>query len=306
MLRTSSILIVFTLLLIGGVDATEWSEAITITAGTQQQILVFGVHENGTDAYDSDRDEPAPPSAPGSLFEAFFRVTDSLFPGLYTDIRGTIDEKNPERIWEIRLTSKEEAAVISWNIASIPRNITPILISPENVNYDMKKVSFITIPKDEWGGRTIFIKAEYNPIPPLVADFAATTRTGTAPLTVHFSDITPGSPTAWLWTFGDGSTCSDQHPITTYTSPGRYTVTLTASDSGESTRRTKENYITVFPKGDLNRNGRVDIGDVASVAWMAAGLMTADIDADFNGDGKVDNADAARIAYYYVGFISVL
>lgn len=303
---TSYFLIFFILLLIGTVDAVEWSEEITITAGNQEQILVFGVHEKGTDSYDSGLDEPAPPSAPGSVFEAFFKITDPLFPGLYTDIRGSIDENNQERVWEIRLVAKENDAVISWNTVSIPRNITCTLRSPDNVDQDMKKVSFIIIPKDKWGVQSIVIKAEYNLIPPLVADFTTPIRTGTSTLTVHFTDTTTGNPTAWLWTFGDGSTSSDQHPVKTYTSPGTYTVSLTASDSGENARRTKENYIAVFPNGDLNRNGRVDIGDVAAVAWMAAGIMTADVEADFNKDGRVNNADAARIAYYYVGSISSL
>jgi subtilisin family serine protease len=59
-------------------------------------------------------------------------------------------------------------------------------------------------------------------------------------------------------------------------------------------------------RGDLNGNGRVDIGDLSRVAWMAAGLTPIDMRADFNGDGKVDGADAALIAYYYVGKINVL
>ncbi|HQP72098.1 MAG TPA: dockerin type I domain-containing protein, partial [Methanoculleus sp.] len=59
-------------------------------------------------------------------------------------------------------------------------------------------------------------------------------------------------------------------------------------------------------KGDFNGNGRVDIGDVARVAWMAIGLTPVDMGADFNGDGKVDAADAAKIAYYYVGKIPSL
>ncbi|MCQ1539097.1 hypothetical protein FTO68_08905 [Methanocalculus taiwanensis] len=59
-------------------------------------------------------------------------------------------------------------------------------------------------------------------------------------------------------------------------------------------------------RGDLNQNDRIDIGDVAKVAWMAAGLIDPDPAADFNSDGGVDAADAARIAYYYVGKNQVL
>ncbi|MCQ1537746.1 S8 family serine peptidase [Methanocalculus taiwanensis] len=59
--------------------------------------------------------------------------------------------------------------------------------------------------------------------------------------------------------------------------------------------------LRVRMRGDFNDNGRIDIGDVARVAYMAAGLITVDLEADFNGDGVVDAADAAKIAYVYVG-----
>jgi len=59
-------------------------------------------------------------------------------------------------------------------------------------------------------------------------------------------------------------------------------------------------------RGDFNGNGRVDIGDVTRVAYMAVGLLPSDLAADFNGDSIVDAADAARIAWYYVGEISSL
>jgi hypothetical protein len=59
-------------------------------------------------------------------------------------------------------------------------------------------------------------------------------------------------------------------------------------------------------KGDLNGNGRVDIGDVSRVAYMAIGLVDEELRGDFSYDGTVKAADAARIAYYYVGKIPAL
>ena len=62
-------------------------------------------------------------------------------------------------------------------------------------------------------------------------------------------------------------------------------------------------FIQLTALGDFNENGRIDIGDVSRVAYMAAGLTLVDQRADFNGDGVVDGADAAQIAYAYVGKI---
>jgi len=65
---------------------------------------------------------------------------------------------------------------------------------------------------------------------------------------VGFNDSTSYLPTAWDWSFGDNTPNStDQHPVHTYTAPGNYTVTLTASNAyGKSTIQ-KADYITVTP-----------------------------------------------------------
>jgi len=64
--------------------------------------------------------------------------------------------------------------------------------------------------------------------------------------------------------------------------------------------------ITVGIKGDFNGNGRVDIGDVAKVAFMVARKVPEDVNADFNENGRVDIGDAAKIAFYLAGKVSEL
>ena len=64
--------------------------------------------------------------------------------------------------------------------------------------------------------------------------------------------------------------------------------------------------ITVGIKGDFNDNGRVDIGDVAKVAFMVAGNVPDDLNADFNENGRVDIGDAAKIAFYLAGKVREL
>ncbi|HNT08898.1 S8 family serine peptidase, partial [Methanoculleus sp.] len=72
--------------------------------------------------------------------------------------------------------------------------------------------------------------------PILQSNFTANTTTGTAPLTVQFTDASTGSPNEWFWDFGDNTTSTDQNPIHTYTVPGNYTVSFTvANDHGEDT-----------------------------------------------------------------------
>lgn len=78
--------------------------------------------------------------------------------------------------------------------------------------------------------------------PPL-ADFTASPRSGQVPLPVAFSDRSAGTPSSWLWSFGDGETSAARSPSHTYTRPGRYTVTLTVSNNLGSNKKTVTDYI---------------------------------------------------------------
>ncbi|MEL6134178.1 MAG: PKD domain-containing protein, partial [Bacteroidota bacterium] len=78
-----------------------------------------------------------------------------------------------------------------------------------------------------------------------VADFSGFPQTLVAGNNVTFSDQSTNNPTSWSWSFGDGTTSSAQNPIKTYTLPGTYTVSLTASNSSGSDTEIKTNYITV-------------------------------------------------------------
>ena len=79
------------------------------------------------------------------------------------------------------------------------------------------------------------------------AEFRANITEGYADLAVQFTDQSQGDVTKWQWDFGDRVTSSDQNPVHTYTTPGTYTVKLTASkDGAQSSTRTRSGYITVI------------------------------------------------------------
>lgn len=80
----------------------------------------------------------------------------------------------------------------------------------------------------------------------LTADFSASPTSGNAPLTVIFTDLSTGNPTAWSWNFGDGTTSTQQNPEHTYTNSGIYTVKLTISDGVSIISKTRDNYISVI------------------------------------------------------------
>ncbi len=77
------------------------------------------------------------------------------------------------------------------------------------------------------------------------ANFSASPTSGTAPLTVTFTDSSTGSITAWSWNFGDGTTSTAKNAAKSYSNSGTYTVELTVTGSGGSNTATKSNYISV-------------------------------------------------------------
>ena len=77
------------------------------------------------------------------------------------------------------------------------------------------------------------------------ANFAAEPTAGCAPLYVQFTDLSTGSPTSWLWDFGDGATSTEQHPVHVYDIPGSYTVSLTATNDCGSDTHVEPAYIQV-------------------------------------------------------------
>lgn len=90
---------------------------------------------------------------------------------------------------------------------------------------------------------TIISKAQ------LQANFNADTTKGCEAISaVQFNDLSTGSPTSWLWDFGNGNTSPLQNPIASYASPGVYTVSLTISKGGNQDTETKTNYIEVYNK----------------------------------------------------------
>ena len=89
------------------------------------------------------------------------------------------------------------------------------------------------------------VKTEYIRVGVPDVAFTANVTDGNKPLTVQFTDESTKEPTAWLWTFGDGQTSTEQHPAPTYTTAGMKTVTLKATNANGAATLTRTNYITV-------------------------------------------------------------
>ena len=88
-------------------------------------------------------------------------------------------------------------------------------------------------------------------VSPPVAGFSAGPASGTAPLSVSFTNLSTGA-TNYSWAFGDGHTSTLTNPANTYTNPGTYSVTLTAVGPGGTNALTQHQ---LHPRG-LSAPGR--------------------------------------------------
>ena len=75
--------------------------------------------------------------------------------------------------------------------------------------------------------------------PPPIPSFTPNVTIGCAPLSINFTNTTPGG-SSYLWNFGDGSTGTGFNPTHTYTANGTYTVTMTMVDANGCTGTTTE------------------------------------------------------------------
>ncbi len=126
--------------------------------------------------------------------------------------------------------------------------------------------------------------------PPVVADFSGTPLAGGAPLLVNFTDSSTGSPTAWQWDFeNDGTVDSTlQNPNFTYTSPGNYTVKLTATGPGGTDDETKLSYVAVAGAVVADFTTSANNGSSIQFTDLTTGSPTT-WQWDFDNDGTTDS-----------------
>ena len=221
-------------------------------------------------------------------------------------------------------------------VAALVKAVNPSLTSAQikNIILSTVDVKSSLSGKVASGGRLNAYKAVVATLPaPPVADFTGTPRSGTAPITVVFTDLSANAPTTWNWTFGDGSNLNTtvRNPVHTYVSGGNYTVLLNVTNIGGFNSTIKVGYVNltngtttmgVFRNGmwflrNSNSNGMADLafpygqsGDVPVVGdWDRNGLDTVGVFRNgmfYLRNSTTNGAPDVSFAYGTVGDVPVV
>lgn len=102
-------------------------------------------------------------------------------------------------------------------------------------------------------------------------DFFANQTTGTPPLAVLFTGRSAKTARQWNWSFGDGSTSTQQNPVHVYRGIGRYTVTLQVSSDSETEIIRKPVYVETTGNPNAGPHGML---------WITSTPLSASVYVD--------------------------
>ncbi|MGH8470457.1 MAG: PKD domain-containing protein, partial [Gammaproteobacteria bacterium] len=160
--------------------------------------------------------------------------------------------------------------------------------------------------KTTWSGLSNQVSATI-PSPPTVpaAGFNANPTSGTAPLTVTFTDTSTGNITTWSWNFGDGTTSSSKNATKIYTKPGSYSVGLTVTGPAGSNTATRTISVAAaapvanFTATPLSGTAPLAVGFTNSSTGAVSGYSWS------FGDGGTSSASSPAYTYTTAGTYSV-
>jgi hypothetical protein len=122
-------------------EQQEWSVTMTAATATEgsNPNLGFGTNDDATDGFDSGIDIPHP--QPPTVFDAYFSISDGLFPQLDRDYRAPGDTVE----WALNVGSNPEEIGLTWDTSAVPQDV-PLWMTGTGVQVDMKDVSNTVLP----------------------------------------------------------------------------------------------------------------------------------------------------------------
>ncbi|NCD34685.1 MAG: PKD domain-containing protein [Spartobacteria bacterium] len=149
--------------------------------------------------------------------------------------------------------SDESSGSITNRLWSFGDGVSASSINPEHT-YTTAGTYTITLNVTGEVGKDRVIRTNavmVSPVPVLAA-FSVSKRYSDITRVLRFSDESSGDGGQWSWSFGDGSSSTNQHPEHQYTSAGLYDVSLTVSGPGGISTENKTGYIQITDEPGVN------------------------------------------------------
>lgn len=182
------------------------------------------------------------------------------------------DNTNPSTGETVSFTDLSLNTPTSWDWSFDPATITYMegtssASQNPKVRFDEAGLYTVTLIATNAAGSSTETKTDYIEAVVLapVADFSADNLEPTTDETVKFSDLSVNAPASWAWSFTpatitymEGTGADSQNPMVRFDEPGKYTVSLTATNTGGSGTETKIDYINALLIG-IGDNSLEDI-----------------------------------------------
>lgn len=172
----------------------------------------------------------------------------------------------------VQFTDKSTGSINEWKWDFNDDGVIDSTVQNPKYTYTKAGTYSVTLTVSGPNGSSTAIKTGYITVTapvnePPSASFSAAPVSGEVPLTVKFTDKSTGTIDSWYWDFGDGTSSTEQNPTHIYTSPGKYTVTLTVSNAAGSNTDTKADYINVTPKSAVELLAANFTGPILKSGW---------------------------------------
>jgi PKD repeat protein len=245
-------------------------------------LIIHKVHADGFHIYAKDRatysliENVTINDVATSVFNPSFRLDETLEDEewhkleAYIDV-GTQGNDNGEFIFTVDDNVELTVEDITYNstISSTPIEFLqgwPSNVGGEDDYFDQRvwaddlEIYTLTGPTDIPGSEP-------------TAAFSGTPLSGTAPLSVAFTDASTNTPTKWHWDFGEAATDTSalQNPTHEYDTAGIYTVTLAAYNADGNDSEVKTGYVTVT---DGSGNTLADLSASVTTGTMSGSWTT--------------------------------
>ena len=228
----------------------------------------------------------APPMPPVANFAA----TPLSGPAPFTVLFSDTSTNNPNSwTWYYRLGSG------SWTQFSTAQN--PSYTFTTVGTYGIRLVAANSAGSTT-NTKSSYITVNAATLPPIAA-FSAAPTTGTAPLTVTFTDQSTNTPTSWKWESKSATSVWTQfatirNPSFSFSSSGIFDIRLTATNAAGADNETKTGYITVNnpPSAPVAAFGATPTSGTAPLVVLFTDQSTGTITSrtwDFDNDGTIDS-----------------